>query len=159
MDATASSDQGKSDPAPSDLGTSDPAPSDLGTSDPAPSDLGTSDPGPTDEGLAEERQQDGGGGRMWDEDAEVESLLPSPGRDGLAGIVGANIRYEAVRYELTQEDLAHAIGRSRAAVSARYTGKVAWTLAEVGRIAALMGLPPAELVTQAHRPTRYNSYW
>lgn len=92
-------------------------------------------------------------------DDGYESLLPPPGRDGLAGVVGANIRYEAVRYELTQDDLARTIGRSRAAVSARYTGKVAWTLAEVGKIAELMGLPPAELVTQAHRPTRYTTYW
>ncbi|MDD9207895.1 helix-turn-helix transcriptional regulator, partial [Georgenia sp. 10Sc9-8] len=114
----------------------------------------------SEQGPEVEQQQDGTGHHAAGRDGDLlpggaddgdDPLLP-PGREGLAGIVGANIRYEAVRYELTQDDLARAIGRSRAAVSARYTGKVAWTLAEVGKIAELMGLPPADLVTQTNRP-------
>lgn len=66
---------------------------------------------------------------------------------GLASIVAANIRFEAAMRELTQADLAAVVGLSRPAISQRYTGKVAWTLEEVGRVAMVMGIRPGELMT------------
>ena len=56
--------------------------------------------------------------------------------------VAANLRWEAARYDLRQEDLAELLGCSRTAVSQRFNGKVAWTLDEIGLVADALGVKP-----------------
>ncbi|MFE5340495.1 hypothetical protein ACFQ80_09730 [Isoptericola sp. NPDC056578] len=50
---------------------------------------------------------------------------------------------------MLQQDLAMALGRSRSANSARYTGQVPWSLDEIGRIAVLYGCRVSDLLTEA----------
>lgn len=71
---------------------------------------------------------------------------------GLAEIVAANIRSELARDDLSQEDLAAILCRSRAAISRRINGSVAWSLEDVGKIAEILGMRPHELLERAHRP-------
>lgn len=68
--------------------------------------------------------------------------------DSLSTLVAATIRWEASRYELTQQDLAAYLHRSRSAISQRFTGRVAWSLDDVGRIAEAMGVKPGYLLEE-----------
>ncbi|MFH5821285.1 helix-turn-helix domain-containing protein [Georgenia sp. AZ-5] len=90
----------------------------------------------------------------YDYDPDDPYDLPDLRARGLAADVAANIRFEAARRELSQQDLAEMIGRSRAAVSARYRGKVPWTIDEVGRIAEMLGVPPGELLAVPRPPSQ-----
>ncbi|WP_413452633.1 helix-turn-helix transcriptional regulator [Georgenia phoenicis] len=66
----------------------------------------------------------------------------------LSALVAATIRWEASRYELTQQDLAAYLHRSRSAVSQRFTGRVPWSLDDLGRIAEAMGVKPGYLLEE-----------
>jgi transcriptional regulator with XRE-family HTH domain len=79
---------------------------------------------------------------------------PSLTADGLAAVVAANVRFEAARHGLRQRDVAAIVRISRSAVSLRFTGKAAWTLDEVGRLAQALGIRPGELTVPPPRPTR-----
>lgn len=65
---------------------------------------------------------------------------------GLAGVVSANIRFEMARHDFTQDELAAYLYRSRAAISRRINGTVAWSLEDLGKIAAALGVRPHELL-------------
>jgi transcriptional regulator with XRE-family HTH domain len=79
---------------------------------------------------------------------------PSITEDGLAAVVAANVRFEAARHGLRQQDVAEIVRISRSAVSLRFTGKAPWTLDEVGRFARALGIRPGELTVPPPRPTR-----
>ncbi|TRW45210.1 helix-turn-helix domain-containing protein [Georgenia yuyongxinii] len=79
-------------------------------------------------------------------DDEDEFDLPDLRVRGLAAVVAGNIRLEAARRGLSQQDLAEMIGRSRASVSARWHDQVPWTVTEMGILAEYMGIHPGELV-------------
>lgn len=64
----------------------------------------------------------------------------------LSRIAAGAVRLESDRRDITQEDLAELLGRSRSAVSQRFTGKVAWSLDDLGTIAAAFGCPVAHLL-------------
>ncbi|RPF25877.1 helix-turn-helix domain-containing protein [Georgenia muralis] len=72
--------------------------------------------------------------------------LPDLRAGGLGAVVAANIRYEAARRGLTQQDLGEIVGRSRPAISQRATGKVPWSLDDVGRLAPALGMRPGDLL-------------
>ncbi|HLS15253.1 MAG TPA: helix-turn-helix transcriptional regulator [Beutenbergiaceae bacterium] len=65
---------------------------------------------------------------------------------GLASVVSANIRLEMARHDFTQDELAAYLYRSRAAISRRINGAVAWSLEDLGKIAEALGLRPHELL-------------
>ncbi|GAA1725326.1 hypothetical protein GCM10009809_21410 [Isoptericola hypogeus] len=73
--------------------------------------------------------------------------------DGLALVAAGAVRYESARRDMSQQDLAMALGRSRSAVSARFTGQVPWSLDEIGKIAVLYGCRVADLLAEAPRST------
>lgn len=95
-----------------------------------------------------------------DDDVEADDagVTPRPApnlyRDGLALVCAAAIRFEAARRGLSQQQIAAEVGLSRAAVSARFRGRTAWTLDQVGRLALLFGCDPSVLVTEPRRPVR-----
>ena len=70
----------------------------------------------------------------------------SDGPVPLSRIAAGAVRLESARRDITQEDLAELLGRSRSAVSQRFTGKVAWSLDDLGTIAAAFGCPVAHLL-------------
>jgi len=75
--------------------------------------------------------------------------LPGPsGSDSLSARVAATVRWEAARYELTQQDLASYLHRSRSAISQRFTGRVPWSLDDLGEIALAMGVKPGYLLEE-----------
>lgn len=80
--------------------------------------------------------------------APLWHLGAGPLDDGLSTVVAATIRWEAARYELTQQDLASYLHRSRSAISQRFTGKVPWSLDDVGKIALAMGVRPGYLLEE-----------
>ncbi|WP_341358798.1 helix-turn-helix transcriptional regulator [Georgenia sp. M64] len=77
--------------------------------------------------------------------------LPDLRAQGLGAVVAANIRYEAARRGLTQQDLGEIVGRSRPAISQRATGKVPWSLDDVGRLAPALGMRPGDLLVVPER--------
>ncbi|MGW8566513.1 helix-turn-helix transcriptional regulator [Isoptericola sp. NPDC055881] len=76
---------------------------------------------------------------------------PTLPEDGLAVVAAGAIRLETARRGLSQQDLALHLHLSRSAVSARFTGQVAWSLDDVGRIAMLYGCAVMDLLTEAPR--------
>lgn len=73
--------------------------------------------------------------------------------DGLAAVVAGRIRVEAVLQGLSQADLGDILGLSRSSVGHRCSGRVPWTLDEVGRLASALGCPVGDLVPP-RTPTR-----
>ncbi|MFF2453807.1 helix-turn-helix domain-containing protein [Isoptericola sp. NPDC058082] len=67
----------------------------------------------------------------------------------IAAVAAGAVRYETARRGMLQQDLAMALGHSRSANSARYTGQVPWSLDEIGRIAVLYGCRVSDLLTEA----------
>ena len=78
-----------------------------------------------------------------------KARAPRVSPDGLAAVAAGAVRYETARRGMLQQDLAMALGRSRSAISARYTGRVPWSLDEIGRIAVLYGCRVSDLLTEA----------
>ncbi|MFF2620689.1 helix-turn-helix domain-containing protein [Oerskovia jenensis] len=78
--------------------------------------------------------------RRWSDDRWDDGPVP------LSRIAAGAVRLESARRDITQEDLAELLGRSRSAVSQRFTGKVAWSLDDLGTIAATFGYPVAHLL-------------
>jgi hypothetical protein len=78
-----------------------------------------------------------------------KARAPRVAPDGLAAVAAGAVRYESARRGMMQQDLAAALGRSRSAISARYTGQVPWSLDEIGRIAVLYGCRVSDLLTEA----------
>ncbi|MEU2200703.1 helix-turn-helix transcriptional regulator [Isoptericola sp. NPDC019482] len=74
---------------------------------------------------------------------------PRVSPDGLAAVAAGAVRFETARRGMLQQDLAMVLGRSRSAISARYTGRVPWSLDEIGRIAVLYGCRVSDLLTEA----------
>ena len=79
---------------------------------------------------------------------------PDLADDGLAAVVAANVRYEAARHGLRQQDVAAIVRISRSAVSLRFTGKAAWQLDEIGRLTQALGMRPGDLTAPPPRPGR-----
>jgi len=75
-------------------------------------------------------------------------------RDGLALVCAAAVRFEAARRGLSQQQIAAEVGLSRAAVSARFRGRTAWTLDQLGVLSMLFGCDAAVLVTEPRKPVR-----
>lgn len=65
--------------------------------------------------------------------------------------VAANVRAEAARRSLRQQDLAASLGVSQETLSRRLTGRVPFDVDELVDVAAALGVDPAELLTR--RPT------
>ncbi|MFD6176749.1 MULTISPECIES: helix-turn-helix domain-containing protein [unclassified Isoptericola] len=95
---------------------------------------------------------EGGPGAPRPRRRRARRLLP----DGLAEAAAGAVRYESARRGMTQQDLSRALGRSRSAVSARYTGQVPWSLDDIGRLAILYGCHVTDLLTE---PPRARSPW
>ena len=88
---------------------------------------------------------EGGPGAMRPRKRRAPRVSP----DGLAAVAAGAVRYESARRDIHQQDLAMALGRSRSAISARYTGQVPWSLDEIGKIAVLYGCRVSDLLTEA----------
>ncbi|MGW6003528.1 helix-turn-helix transcriptional regulator [Oerskovia enterophila] len=74
--------------------------------------------------------------------------LPRPSEYGvpLSRVAAGAVRLESARRDISQEDLAELLGRSRSAISQRFTGKVAWSLDDLGTIAAAFSCPVDDLL-------------
>ena len=72
----------------------------------------------------------------------------------LACIVAGNVRLEAARVGVSQADLAQIPGMSRSAVSLRYTGKVAWRVDELERVAWYLNFPVTDLLEKPKKARR-----
>lgn len=68
--------------------------------------------------------------------------------EGLSVIAAANIRWEAARYDLSQQDLADYLRRSRSAISQRFRMQVPWSLDDLGKIADAMAVKPGYLLEE-----------
>lgn len=77
---------------------------------------------------------------------QLPAMDPFLAEPELSVIAAANIRWEAARYGLSQQDLADFLRRSRSAVSQRFTGRVPWSLDDLGTIAAAMAVKPGYLL-------------
>lgn len=62
--------------------------------------------------------------------------------------VAANLRAELARHQIRQRTLAERIGRTPGWLSRRLTGDVAFTLGEIGEIAAALGIPVTALLVE-----------
>ena len=76
----------------------------------------------------------------------------------LACVVAGNVRLEAARVGVTQADLAQILGMSRSAVSLRYTGRVAWRIDELERVAWYVNCPVADLLETLKKARRIRSW-
>ena len=72
--------------------------------------------------------------------------LPAAYGVPLSRVVAGAVRLESARRGISQKDLAELLGRSRSAISQRFTGKVAWSLDDLGAIAAAFGCPVDDLL-------------
>jgi transcriptional regulator with XRE-family HTH domain len=63
--------------------------------------------------------------------------------------VAANVRAEMARSQRTQAALAHEIGMKQQALSRRLSAQTSFSIDELGQIAAVLGVPLADLVGEA----------
>jgi betR domain len=61
------------------------------------------------------------------------------------------------RVGVTQADLAQILGMSRSAVSLRYTGRVAWRIDELERVAWYLNFPVTDLLEKPKKVRRLRS--
>lgn len=61
-------------------------------------------------------------------------------------VVAATVRAEMARVNITQQRLAEMVGVSQQGISDRLRGKTPFTINEVGILAPLFGMIPAELI-------------
>ena len=73
-------------------------------------------------------------------------VIPFPEPDHFIGAVAANVRAEAARRGLNQTGLAAILGIDQGNVSRRWRGQRAFSLEDLGKIAAAFGITPAVLV-------------
>ena len=78
---------------------------------------------------------------------------------GLAAVVADNIRVEAGRIGITQQQLATCLGMSRSAVSLRYRYRVPWRVNELETVAFFLNVPVAELMTKPRHQYREPPVW
>lgn len=64
----------------------------------------------------------------------------------LEEVVAGNIRAEAARAGLSQADVARALHVPRSWVSTRYRGAARWSVADIERMASLLGMPASRLL-------------
>ena len=76
----------------------------------------------------------------------------------LACVVAGNVRLEAARVGVSQADLAQILGMSRSAVSLRHTGKVAWRVDELERVAWYLNFPVTDLLEKPKKAHRVRSW-
>lgn len=106
-----------------------------------------------------------GGGEDFKQGGRGRERLPlydppprSPSRavweETLACVVAGSIRLEAARVGVTQADLAQILGMSRSAVSLRYTGRLAWRIDELERVAWYLNFPVTDLLEKAKKVRR-----
>ena len=69
----------------------------------------------------------------------MSTVVEFPARDSFDQTVAANIRAEAARVGVTQVMLANHLGISQSGVSARFKGRVEWSLREVEAVARFLG--------------------
>jgi transcriptional regulator with XRE-family HTH domain len=74
--------------------------------------------------------------------------FPEVGYDSLGDVVSSNLRAEVARRRIPQEQLAARLGMSQQAVSDRLRGRVKMSVDDLGRLADLLGLQPAELLVR-----------
>lgn len=72
----------------------------------------------------------------------------------LSRVAAGAVRLESARRDISQEDLAELLGRSRSPISQRFTGKVAWSLDDLGTIAASFGCPVDDLLADGSQRGR-----
>lgn len=73
------------------------------------------------------------------------SAVPSAGLT-LTQMVAAEVRAELARRQITQQQLAAAIGLSQASVSERLRGKTPFTTEDLEKVSAALGVHPAVLL-------------
>ncbi|WP_366246816.1 helix-turn-helix transcriptional regulator [Cellulomonas sp. 73-145] len=80
----------------------------------------------------------------------TQSVIPFPERDytNLGDVAQANLRAALARRQVPQEAVASLLGLSQQAVSDRLRGRVKLTVDDLGRLADLLGLEPAELLVR-----------
>ena len=66
-----------------------------------------------------------------------------------SGHVAANTRAEMARRKIRQRHIAEYLGMTQQSVSARLSGRVAFTVDELAAIARLLGVDPATLLVPA----------
>lgn len=75
-------------------------------------------------------------------------LMPSHDNQlNVAEIVAANVRLYAAMAGIKQARLADALGYPRSNVSSKFKGRTNWRLEELGNVAGVLGVSPADLVT------------
>lgn len=68
---------------------------------------------------------------------------------GFTATVAAEVRAEMARQRITQESLADSLGVAQQTISRRLTGEVAFDLAELERIAGILGVPLSRFLASA----------
>jgi transcriptional regulator with XRE-family HTH domain len=63
--------------------------------------------------------------------------------------VAATVRAEVARRRITQSQIAEVLGLSQMAVSRRLSGAVPFDVEELGKVAALLGVPASTLLGEA----------
>jgi len=63
-------------------------------------------------------------------------------------LVAANVRAEMARQQYTQTSFAKKLGRTQQALSQRLCGRVPFDVAELNRIAEILGVPLADLLPE-----------
>jgi len=118
---------------------------------------------------------DSGGTECWDGNEDYKQggqrrerppLMEPPPRsprqavweETLACVVAGNVRLEAARVGVSQADLAQILGMSRSAVSLRHTGKVAWRVDELERVAWYLNFPVTDLLEKPKKAHRVRSW-
>lgn len=72
--------------------------------------------------------------------------LTRPAYD-FGAIVSNNVRALSALHNISQKELAKAIGIDQSSVSQRWRGKRQWQLEDLAKVAAVLGITPWELVT------------
>ncbi|WP_171042453.1 helix-turn-helix domain-containing protein [Sinomonas gamaensis] len=73
------------------------------------------------------------------------------GTDALEAALGKQIRIELLERDMTQQDLADAMGMERATMSRYMRGHRSMTLRTYSKLADTLGVPPDQLMARAMR--------
>ena len=69
---------------------------------------------------------------------------------GTAAVVASNVRAESARQGYSQMELARTLGFSQGMITKRWKGQVAWQLAELDLVSAVLGVSVIDLVKPVH---------